>query len=192
MTFNPMSTPVDAITLGGLKSPGIAKVIGAGSRRKVDVRTAYGISATVAVWLEVAEFKVEILLVTDADWAAWHTWRAAVLREIRANRRNRAGDFAVDIGHPFLAMFDIKAVIVKSISQPEETDPNLYKVTIEFIEYRKITMSLSKPEGAKQKPKDGTDLLLDSNSTYIKALNNELAGGPKAVPLGATSLLRRP
>lgn len=176
MAFDPYLTPIDYFTLGGLESPGIARIIGAGSRRKVDVRGAYGISASVAVWLEVAEFKVEIDLVSDVDWYNWDKWRRAALREMRPNRRNVASDFATDIWHPFLADFDIKAVIVKSVSQPEEVDPTgIYRITIEFIEYRKVTATLSKPTASKQKPQDPNDRRIDAVIAEIERVSQELA-----------------
>lgn len=175
--FDPLVTPIDSIILGGMISPGIARVIGAASRRKVDIRGAYGISATVAVWLEVAEFKVEIDLYTSEDWAEWHLFASTVLREMKANRRNRASDFALDIWHPWLEALDIKSVIVKSISQPEEVEPNVYRITLEFIEYRKaVAPTLSKPEAAKEKPKDKIDQLIEANTERIRQLSQELAG----------------
>jgi hypothetical protein len=173
--YNPLQLPIDSIILGGMISPGIAKVVGAASRRKVDVRGAYGISASVAVWLEVAEFKVEIYLYNDAHWGEWHIFRTEVLREIKANTRNKASDFALDIWHPWLEELDIKSVIVKSVSQPEETEPTVYRITLEFIEYRKASLTLSKPEASKEKPKDKIDQLIDANSERIKNLNNQLA-----------------
>jgi hypothetical protein len=174
--YNPLALPIDSIILGGLASPGIARVIGAASRRKVDVRGAYGISATVAVWLEVAEFKVEIELWTDEDWELWDVWSAAtVLQEIKANRRNSAKKFALDIWHPWLDMLDIKSVIVKSVSQPEEIHPTVWKVTIDFIEYRQAQLTLSKPEAAKTKEQDAIARLQDQQSKRITELVQQLA-----------------
>lgn len=180
--FDPFVTPVDYFLLGGLKSPGHARITGAGSRRKVDVRGAYGMSASIAVWLEVAEFKAEIDLFTAEDWQDWWTWKKAALREVRANQpQNNANGgvdaLATDISHPLLAPFDIKAVIVKSVSQPEEVDPTgVYRVTIEFIEYRKVKLTLSKPKAARQRPPEHwADRYMRDNTDTIERLNQELA-----------------
>jgi hypothetical protein len=175
MSYNPLKTPIDSILLGGMISPGLAKVIGASRPRKVDIRGGYGISATVAVWLEVAEFKVEIYLYSDADWGEWHIFRESVLREIKPNTRNKASDFALDIWHPWLEALDIKSVILKSISQPEEVEPTVYRITLEFIEYRKASLSLSKPEKSKEQPKDKIDELIDKQNKEIRDLNDQLA-----------------
>src|SRR5690606_289725 len=129
--YDPLTTPADSIILGGMISPGIARVVGAASKRKVDIRGAYGVSATVAVWLEIAEFKVEFDLYSSDDWAEWAVFSSTVLREMKANRRNRASDFALDIWHPWLEQLGIKSVIVKSISQPEEIDAGVWRITIE-------------------------------------------------------------
>lgn len=174
--YDPYVTPVDYFTLGGLKSPGIARIVGAVSRRKVDIRSAYGISASVAVWLEVAEFSAQIDLATAQDWIDWKEWKTKALREMRPKKPRPGSDFATDVWHPFLADFDIKAVIVKSVSQPELVDDTgLYRITIEFIEYRKMMLTLSKPTAAKQKPKDWADRRIDANSVEIERLNKELA-----------------
>jgi hypothetical protein len=175
--FDPYVTPVDYFTLGGLKSPGVARIVGAGSRRKVDVRGAYGISASVAVWLEVAEFKAEIDLAEAQDWIDWKDWKTSALREIRPGKPRPGSDFATDIWHPFLVDFDIKAVIVKSVSQPELVDETgLYRITIEFIEYRKMSVSLSKPTAAKQREvKDATARQIEANTATIEDLSRQLA-----------------
>jgi hypothetical protein len=173
--YNPLALPVDSIILGGLASPGIARLSGWASRRKVDVRGAYGMNSTVAVWLEVAEGKVEIELWTDQDWEDWDVWsNATVFRELRAGRNN-AANYALDIWHPWLDMLDIKSVIVKSVSAPEEIHPTVWAITIEFIEYRKPKATLSKPEAAKTKELDARDRFIEAQSQRIKDLNEELA-----------------
>jgi hypothetical protein len=172
--FDPVTTPVDSITLGGLGSPGIAKIVGADRKRKVDIRGGYGISSTVAVWLEVAEFKVEIYLYSYADWGAWYTFRDAVLKELQPNTKQGAAAYALDIWHPWLEAQDIKSVILKSISQPEEVEQTVYRITLEFIEYRKASLSLSKPEKSKEQPKDKLDQLIDANNSEIQRRNQRL------------------
>lgn len=176
MAFDPFLTPVDYFKLGGLKSPGHARIVGAAARRKFDIRSAYGSSSSVAGWLDLAEFKAEIDLYTDVDWYDWDIWKKAALREIKANRRNKASDFATDIWHPWLADLDIKAVIVKSVSQPEEVnETGVYRVTIEFIEYRKVVHTLSKPTAAKAKPEDHKDRRTDAVRDEIERVNQKLA-----------------
>lgn len=173
--FNPLRTPVDSILLGGLASPGVARVVGACARNKVDIRSAYGVSATVAVWAEIAEFSVEITLVTDDDWAQWHFWANACLKHAQ-RRPQRAAKFAQSIYHPFLAGLDIHSVIVKSVSQPEETDPTVYVVKIEFVEFRGLqTSSLAKPEAAKTTPTDPVEQLIALKAARLDAINQELA-----------------
>ena len=179
--YDPLLTPVDKILLKNLESPGIARVRNAESKRKVDVRSAYGISATVAVWREVAEPEVVIELRTAQDWIDWADWSTAtVLREMRPNKPARGTgltDFALDIWHPWLEMLDIKAVIVTSVSQPVQIDDGTaYAITIKFIEYRHAPAStLQKPEGSKQREEDAIGKLMDQKSARIRDLNERLA-----------------
>jgi hypothetical protein len=178
--YDPLLFPIDSILLKGLESPGIARIRNAESKRKVDVRSAYGISATVAVWKEVAEPEVVIELRTAVDWEAWAEWSTqTVLREMRPNTRYTAkqvaSDFSLDIWHPWLEMLDIKSVIVTSVSQPVEIEPTVWAITIKFIEYRKPVQTLAKPAASKQKEQDGVDKLIDQQSAKIRDTVQKLA-----------------
>ncbi len=177
MAFDPSITPVDYILLQGLQSPGTARVVDAAGRGKVDVRGAYGISATVVVWREIAEFKVVIELRTSEDWEQWEVWAAAtVLREMRPNNPGPASKQALDIWHPWLEMLDIKSVIVKSVGQPTPIDDGtVFAITIEFVEFRAAKFTLSKPEGSRAREEDGVGRLMDRLSDKIRGLNQELA-----------------
>jgi len=77
MTWTPLQSPIDHVLLAGQRSPGIATISGAGSLRKWDVRKGYGLTGARPVFrgLDVARFRVAILLLTEADWTAWHEFK---------------------------------------------------------------------------------------------------------------------
>lgn len=163
MAFDPTTQPVDYIKLAGQKSPGVAEVVGAGSPREWDERKGYGLSGSFSIFKrrELAKFSVRLKLVSQQDFADWATWSKIVLKLPTRRGGNTPASGYLAIEHPMLADLDIKAVGVRNVSQPEQTDHGEWTVTIDFIEFRSPKLTLAKPDGAQATPVDPNQDLKD-------------------------------
>lgn len=169
MSFDPISNPVDFIVLGGARSPGIAEVIGAEAAREYAVRQPPFTTGARIVYKrrKLAEFSVKIRLYTPEDFAAWNEWRP-LIDKLPAQRRQAT---ALDIAHPQLEDLDIKAVVIVSVSQLEQTDHGEWTCTIKFLESRGLPkVTLAKVEGAKATPVDPIDLEIKGLANQVQEL----------------------
>lgn len=156
MTWNPIDEPCDYILLAGIKSPGLADVVGASDIRGWDVRKGMGISGAFSVFTgqDLSRFSVRLRLYTDTDWAAWYAWKP-IVDKLPTRRGGGGKDSGVlDIWHPVLEGLDIKAVGAAEVMQPEQTDDGVWTVEIKFIEFRYPKLTLAKPEAAAATPVD--------------------------------------
>jgi hypothetical protein len=160
----------DFVLLGGLKSPGLCDVQGAGSPRKWDQAAGYGLSGAVSRFLgnALSEFSIKFRLygdpkVPDPDWQAWQAFEA-VLMKPPAGKHPRA----LDIWHPVLERLKIKSVGVVDVGQPYQSDDGEWTIEVKFIEYRRPKITLAKPEAAKATPTDPYDRIIDSLDQQIK------------------------
>lgn len=166
---NPLgSTEYDHVILAGQRSPGIARLEGADSPRRLIKRRGFGLSgATVRfAGIELSEFKLQIDLLTSEDWEAWNEWRPLVQRPPAPDvdalrsaittdalnavlRRTRA--HALDIEHPFLEDLGIRSVLIANVSQPKAIDDKgTYRIEISMCEYRRPVYALSAPAGSSE------------------------------------------
>lgn len=151
MAFDPLLTPVDFILLNGQRSPGLATVEGAGLPRKWDELVGYGWSGSFTVYKgqRLATWKVHLDLVEPQDWIDWEAFRTLLARPISGQRPK-----ALDIWHPWLAPFGIKSCVVRDVTQPTETDDAIWRVSIDFMEFRAPKRALARPDASTTK--DGT------------------------------------
>lgn len=171
MAWNPLEQPVDYIKLGGVRSPGLAEVLGATSPRKWEERGGYGLSGSTVVFRGVGlcKFTVKLKLYTEEDWTAWNAWRPIVAKPPFGTRAK-----ALDIWHPLLEQLEVKAAVVEEVSQPEQTDNGEWTITLKFIEFRRPKVALAKPEGAKATPADPIETaIIQPLVNQLNALANE-------------------
>jgi hypothetical protein len=169
MPFNPNTTPIDYVLLGGSPSPGVAVVRGDGPEHLWDKRRGPGLSGAVPVFtgLDLGEFTVELTLSTNEDWEDWAEWKELVQR-VPYGKRPRA----LDIWHPWCEMHGIRACVVRQPAFPEDLGDGRWKITIKLLEYRKITLALAKPEAAAaDKPTDPVDQLIERLSNQVQELS---------------------
>jgi hypothetical protein len=174
MAWDPITQPCDYIILAGQKSPGYADVYGAYDEREFKVNQPPFSTGAVIVYKrrKLAEFSVRIRLYTLEEHAAFTAWRPVI--DAKPGVRTRAT--ALDIQHPLLAQLDIKQVVVKSVSQLDQTQDGEWSLSIAFLESRPLPRpSLAKVEAAKASPGDPVDQKLDENKDEIQRIVKELA-----------------
>lgn len=174
MAWDPVTAPCDYIVLAGQKSPGYADIFGAYDERELAVRQPPFSTGAVILYKrrKLAEFSVRIRLYTMEEHAAFSTWRPVI--DAKPDSRTKAQ--ALDIWHPLLEQLDIKAVVIKSVSQLDQTADGEWSIDVEMIESRDIPkQTLAKLEGAKANPKDPVDQKIDENTALIQSLTQELA-----------------
>jgi hypothetical protein len=141
----------DYFTLAGKRSPGIADVTGAASRRKWDIHAPHGHDGAASVYrgLECSKFSIKIRLYgdphkPDPDWQDWFAFEPIVMTP-----PSRQMPRMLDIWHPYLERLRIKSVGVVSVSQPEQTGDGEWTITIELVEFRQPKLALAKPASSK-------------------------------------------
>jgi hypothetical protein len=154
--FNPLTAPCDYILLSGLKSPGIAEVIGASSPRNWDIREGFGLSGAFLVYKGrgLAKFSVRLTFTESEHWTLWEAWKPLVMNLPRKRFSQGKDSGALDIWHPILEDLGIAAVAVEEVLQPTAGDTGDWSVEIKFIEFRRPKIALAKPDGAQATPGD--------------------------------------
>lgn len=168
MSWNPLDEPIDWIVLGGVRSPGLADVVGANSPRKWDERGGYGLSGAI-VWfhgLGLSHFSVRFRLYTDQDWEEWREFFLPLVAKPPLGKRPKA----LDIWHPLLQDLGIRAVVVEDVLQPEQTNDGEWTAEIKFIEFRRPKFGMGKPDAAEATPADPVEQEIEANSATIDAL----------------------
>jgi len=156
MSFDPITAPIDYIRLAGQKSPGVAEIVNAADLREWAVRLVPFSEGAIMFYKRraLAEFSVRIRLATLQDHADFAAWRAVV--DAKPKIRTRAT--ALDIWHPILEDIDIKAAVVKKVSQPTQVDDGIWEYTIDFLEWRGAPVqTLKKVDGSQATPVDPVD-----------------------------------
>lgn len=156
--WNPIAEPQDWVDFAGIRSPGLADIVGSGSPRSWDERDSYAVAGAFLVYhgKKLSHFSVKLRLYTEADWEGW--WQ---LRPVLAKlpRRGQVAK-AIDITHPLLAANNIRAVVVEDILQPEQTDHGEWTIEIKLIEFRAPVIAAAKADGAQATPADPEDARL--------------------------------
>jgi hypothetical protein len=172
--WDPLTQPVDYIRLAGQKSPGIAEVISAWDDREFKIHQPPFATGARIVFMrrKLAEFSVRISLYTSEEHAEFAQWRRVIDEKPDARKAAKG----LDIWHPLLEAIDIKAVVVRSVSQLEQTEDGVWQCTIAFLEYRPLPqVTLAKMDGTKTGPSDPVDRKIDENTDTINTLVKELA-----------------
>jgi hypothetical protein len=166
----------DYIVLGGVRSPGRATVLGAGSPRKWDKQQGYGVSGATLAFTgdDLSEFDVVIDLWEDSHWREWGAF-AKVLASRPKGRFSPEGAFT--IVHPVLnrTPISISSVVVLDAGGFEQNDTGLWTTRIKFSAYRKPRVALGKPNAAIPGVAGKTATAQDAADRQIAALLDEQA-----------------
>lgn len=164
-----------AIYIAGHKSPGLAIVKNASRGNEWDVKRGKGAKgATITYTGDVpAEFSVEIQLWKPQHYADWLSFQTLLAYDASKKKIQ-----AIQISHPSLATQQITAVVTKKVTCPEQREPGLYIVTIDFLEFRVPKANATgTPNGAPPAPPPGgkvvgdtPDPVGDAQQKQIKAL----------------------
>lgn len=159
MAWNPWQTPIDYVLIATAKTPGICDVQGADSPRNWTEVSAYGMGGSTLIFrgLGNSDFKLRLRLYSDQDWEDW-TKFSRIVKATPVGVRPKT----LSIWHPFLEDLGISAVGITNVSQPEEIDDGGFAIIISCRQYRKMRMSLSKPQSAQNKPTDPVDQTINS------------------------------
>lgn len=171
----------DWIVLAGEKSPGVAVVRGAETKRTWDIQNGYGTDGATLVFHggELTKFDVDIFAWLPEHFSAWKRFARATLLP----PTDRARVTSMSIEHPLLndPPVSIQQVVVEGISQWEQ-DPEdmLWVRTIKFIQYRAPVPVLARPDvgppGSPINVKPPVDIQVEemrTNTAEIKFLSNQ-------------------
>lgn len=132
--INPIDNPGawDFLTVGGMKSPGLAKVGEAKRANEWDKKKGKGASGESLTFVQkpAASFSVQFYLWEPQHFADWETFRP--LLKYDPTKRVTT---ALDVYHPSLADLDIGAVVTESLGSIVHEGDQLYSCTVEFCEY---------------------------------------------------------
>ncbi len=174
MSWNPIDNPIDYMTLDDRRSPGLCTISKLSIPRTFMVQKGFGFTGAIVIYtgLDVAKFTATLRLDTRQDWDDWHAWKPLVDTPPRGTRPR-----AKKAWHPFLEMLGVSAVLVEKLHQPVISDDMSSTIAIDFIQYRRPRLDLSKPDGAGDKKLDPNSAQIAVNSATIEGLKSALAGG---------------
>lgn len=172
---NPYDDPdlYDCIELGGVKSPGQAKLSGHARKINWDVKegTAQSGGTTTLKSIPPSTFKVAFFLADAADQAAWPAFDALVRSTIDGAKAK-----ALDVYHPDLATNGFKAVVLANFGEVVHDGKGGQTITIEFQEYKPPKPVKLTPLGAlKTKPDPDPNAAAQAQ---IAALTNQFQNTP--------------
>jgi hypothetical protein len=174
--WNPINEPQDWVDFAGIRSPGLADIVGASTPRSWDERDSYAVAGAFLVYhgKRLSHFSVKLRLYTPEDWDGW--WELAPILSVLPRRGTRAK--AIDITHPILAAIGIRAVVVEDILQPEQTADGEWTIEIKLIEFRQPVIAAVKADAAKATPADPEDAQLAELNAESEANDQALASTP--------------
>lgn len=178
MAWNPLTDPCDFVKVNGQKSPGIAVVEQAGSPREWEERRPFAFSGATAWYRgqKLSHFIIKLYLYTVEDWEDWQKWRPLVAKPPLRTRAK-----ALKVSHPLLADLNIGEMVIEDQKQPIETDPNVWMVEINCLEFRMPKYALAKPDAAQAKEEDPVDRLINNLTNQVNTLANPPPPLPKRV-----------
>lgn len=133
--MDPISSPseYDVIVIGGMVTPGVARLGAPTPAFQWDVKTGPGTSGGTTTYLgdPPRRFSVELLL-----WESEHFRELDVLRAAIAPMTKKGEPPAHDIAHPALFDVGIKSVVVEDFAPVRHQGKGLWVAMIQFLEYR--------------------------------------------------------
>lgn len=167
-----IAEPVDVVrffTLSGVKSPGIATLKGGPAACNWDERKGFGLSGSTVVFTgqNVASFSFSIELYNDEDKAGWEKFKKLLVPPKLGSLAK-----ALDIWHPMLAEEGITSAVYVDRTFLDEQSPGVWSTSVNFKQYRRVKMTLAKPEASKQAPQDPVDRQIEELTAQVKSLAN--------------------
>ena len=143
-TLDPLRDPQnwDVITIGGIVSPGVARLGDVGRSYEWDVKVGKGAfgGTTTFTGRVPAKFSVSFSLWRSAHFGEW----AAFVRALKYDPTKityspdtyyTSGVSAVDIYHPSLVFLDIRSVVVEKVGGIVHQGKGIYEASVSFIEW---------------------------------------------------------
>lgn len=149
-TIDPIESPsdYDVVVIGGMVTPGIARVGDPTASFKWDVKSGPGTDGGTTTYQGIPprQFAVELDL-----WRPEHFRQLDALRATIAPMARKGDPPAYDIAHPALFDLGIKSVVVEDFSPVRPKGKGLWSATIKFLEYRppKKKSVVSTPKSSK-------------------------------------------
>ena len=142
--IRPNDPALNYVVVGGMRSPGRARLTGADVVYKWDVQEPYGMSggATRFRGRGLSKFTLAIDLWKPEHFLAWDAFKKLLEPPTPTN------PLVVDMGHPVLSDAGIKSVAVEKLGQLTRGDNGIWTSTSDILEYRAPLPSLVKPRGS--------------------------------------------
>lgn len=174
--WNPIAEPQDFVDFSGVRSPGLADVIGSSSPRSWDERESYAVGGAFLVFhsKKLSHFSVKLRLYTIEDWEGW--W--ALYPLVSKLPRRGVPAKAINVTHPLLAANNIHSAVVEELMQPEQTGDGEWTIEIKMIEFRAPVITVAKADGAQATPADPEDAQLAELNTQSTALDQAFESTP--------------
>ena len=151
MAFDPFSSPVDHIVLGGHKSPGIARIEAIELAWNFENRRSDGQAGSNKLFKgrELSKVSVAFQLFDTADLAAWADFVRAISYPDNLTKKELRG---LDLQHPIAALYNIKAVTLQRIGSLTASATRMWSVSIDLEEWREPKPVVAKVKGAQSVP----------------------------------------
>jgi hypothetical protein len=151
MAFDPFSSPVDYIVLGGNRSPGIARIESIERSWVFENRRSDGQAGANKVFKgrDLSKISVRFELFDAADLAAWETFANAISYPDNITKKEVRG---LDLVHPIVSLYGIKAVTLQKIGALTATSARVWSVSIDLEEWREPAPVVAKVKGAQSVP----------------------------------------
>lgn len=157
--WNPFAEPQDYVDFAGIRSPGLAEVVGASLPFSWDEIRTYAVIGSFPRFTgkKLSHFSVKLRLYTIEDWEGWYALEPLLSKVPRRGLVAKA----IDIAHPQLAAVKINACVVEEIMQPEQTADSEWTIELRLLEFRKPQIAVATADGAKATPADPEDAHID-------------------------------
>lgn len=133
---------------GGLKTPGVAEIVGLSSPRKWNIQQGYGLSGATTVYAgtDPVKFKILVKMWRPLDFVQWE----ALARLHLAKPLPGVRPPALGVSHPLLNLppHSISSIVVEDVTGPEQDEQGTWVATIHCLEWKKPLPALGKPLGA--------------------------------------------
>lgn len=186
-TWSPLRYPTNRFLINNYWwSPLCRGPFDAAVERKLDERIGYGMEYAVLVYTgrKLAEFRFDLVLVTEADWAYWQRFRS-IIHAVPGHIMTAASTArSLAIWHPQLYPLGIVQCVVAKEPQEVIQDDMTGIVSVQFKQTVPLPIpGYAKPEAAQQQPP--ADPLEAQNAALTKELQdltsasnvNRAAGG---------------
>jgi hypothetical protein len=168
--WTPLHRPINYVEFAGVRTPGMAEVVGASSPRKWEKVESVGWSGAFLKYhgLELSSFSVHVRLYTRAEWLAWHRF-APLVHRVPLGRFQKP----IDVWHPLLEMLGIHSVVVEDVTQATQNE-DVWEIEIKLIEYRSPHVALAAARGSQATPDDPIEADIEAQRKWNESIGAEI------------------